>query len=183
VNIARLLKQFPGVRSEDGASLVLPRELALQVAECLKNDPEFKLDYCSNVTGVDYPDRIEKSKAADGSETSKKIPGFLETVYHLYSIENKQGPLAIRVRTADRTNTRVPSLTPIWRAAELQEREAYDLFGIHYIGHPDLRRILMWDDFEDHPMRKDYQEPDDYHYEPTPHDEVLEKARKHYGAA
>jgi NADH-quinone oxidoreductase subunit C len=87
------------------------------------------------------------------------------------------------MRTRDRTaGARLPSLTPIWRSAEFQEREIYDLYGIHFDGHPDLRRILMWDEFKDHPMRKDYVEPDDYEWEPTPHDEVLEKAKLHYPA-
>jgi NADH-quinone oxidoreductase subunit C len=73
----------------------------------------------------------------------------------------------------------IPSLTPLFRSAEFQEREIFDLFGIVFGGHPDLRRILMWDEFKDFPMRKDYVEPDDYEWEPTPHDEVLEKARRH----
>ena len=63
----------------------------------------------------------------------------------------------------------------------LQEREAFDLYGIIFDGHPDLRRILMWDGFKDFPMRRDYVEPDDYEYEPTAHDKVLEKAEKHAG--
>ena len=78
------------------------------------------------------------------------------------------------------TAAHLPSLTPIWRSAEFQEREIFDLYGIHFDGHPDLRRILMWDEFNDHPMRKDYREPDDYEYEPTPHDDVLERAKQHY---
>ena len=73
------------------------------------------------------------------------------------------------------TEVTLPSLTPVWRSAEFQEREIFDLYGIVFEGHPDLRRILMWDEFEDHPMRKDYVEPNDYEYEPTPHDAVLEK--------
>jgi NADH-quinone oxidoreductase subunit C len=73
----------------------------------------------------------------------------------------------------------LPSLTPVWRGAEFQEREIYDLYGIAFDSHPDLRRILMWDGFQDYPMRKDYVEPDDYEYEPTPHDRVLEKAKRH----
>jgi len=68
----------------------------------------------------------------------------------------------------------------VYRGAEFQEREAYDLYGIVFDGHPDLRRILMWEGFQDFPMRKDYEPPDDYEYEPTPHDDVLEKAKQHY---
>jgi NADH-quinone oxidoreductase subunit C len=71
----------------------------------------------------------------------------------------------------------LPSLTPVWRSCILQEREVFDLFGVVFEGHPDLRRLLMWDGFAGHPMRKDYVEPDDYEYEPTPHDRVLERAR------
>jgi NADH-quinone oxidoreductase subunit C len=74
----------------------------------------------------------------------------------------------------------LPSLTPVYRGAEFQEREVYDLFGVVFDGHPDLRRLLLWEGFQDYPMRKDYTEPDDYQYEPTPHGMVLEKARRHY---
>jgi NADH-quinone oxidoreductase subunit C len=85
------------------------------------------------------------------------------------------------MRTIDRGDgARLPSLTPIWRSAEFQEREIFDLYGVRFDGHPDLRRILMWDEFEDHPMRKDYREPDDYEWEPTPHDDVLARAKQHY---
>ena len=95
----------------------------------------------------------------------------------------KHGPLVLRQRTANRSDqVHVASLTPIWRGCEFQEREIYDLYGIVFDGHPDLRRILMWEGFKDFPMRKDYQQPDDYEYEPTPHDEVLEKTRRHHTA-
>jgi NADH-quinone oxidoreductase subunit C len=144
------------------------------------------------VTGVDWPEMVFKESAKvkqviDGVEreieqvTEKKRPGYLEVVYHLYSMELKHGPVILRLRTEDRAEkAHVPSLTPVWRGAEFQEREAFDLYGIIFGGHPDLRRILMWDGFKDFPMRKDYVEPDDYEYEPTPHDEVLEKAKAHY---
>ena len=104
--------------------------------------------------------------------------GYLEAVYHLYSLTRGLGPLVLRLQTQDRNQqTTLPSLTPVWRSAEFQEREAFDLYGIQFEGHPDLRRIMMWDGFEGHPMRKDYVEPDDYEYEPTPHDEVLKRSQ------
>jgi NADH-quinone oxidoreductase subunit C len=173
-------------------SLTIGNEHARDVAKFLRNDPALRLDFCSNVTGIDWLDRTVKrtvkvKKVLDGEEkevnetTEEKIPGYLEAVYHLYSISHKHGPVIIRIRTADRAeNTWLPSLTPVWRSAEFQEREIFDLYGVQFDGHPDLHRILMWDEFEDFPMRKDYREPDDYEYEPTPHDDVLEKARQHY---
>jgi len=95
----------------------------------------------------------------------------------------KHGPVVLRQRTSNRTDpVHLASLTPIYRGAEFQEREIYDLYGIIFDGHPDLRRILMWEGFKDYPMRKDYVPPDDFEYEPTPHDDVLERARKHYPA-
>ena len=173
-------------------SLLVDNAHALAVARLLRDDPALRLDYASNVTGIDWLDKViqEKRKVKqviDGVEREieetieHKRAGYLEVVYHLYSMELKHGPLILRLRTVNRSdNARVPSLTPIWRGAELQEREAYDLYGITFEGHPDLRRILMWDEFQDYPMRKDYIEPDDYEYEPTPHDEVVEKAGRHF---
>jgi NADH-quinone oxidoreductase subunit C len=176
------------------SSLLIDNEHALAVARFLRVDPALRLDFCSNVTGVDWLDRTVKKttkvkRLVDGEEkevdetSEEKIPGYLEAVYHLYSMTHKHGPVIIRTRTSDRaTGAGLPSLTSIWRSAEFQEREIFDLYGIRFEGHPDLRRILMWDEFVDHPMRKDYREPDDYEYEPTPHDDVLEKARQHYTA-
>jgi NADH-quinone oxidoreductase subunit C len=173
-------------------SLLVDNEHAHDVATFLRDDPTLRFDFCSNVTGVDWLDRTVKKtvkvkKMVDGVEkevdetAEEKIPGYLEAIYHLYSMTHKHGPVVVQMRTADRAEgARLPSLTPIWRSAELQEREIFDLYGVHFDDHPDLRRILMWDEFVDHPMRKDYREPDDYEYEPTPHDDVLERARKHY---
>ena len=172
-------------------SLVVDREHALLAAKFLKEDPAYRMDYVSNVTGVDWPETtiketVKTKEVVDGVEreiertTEKKKPGFLEAVYHLYSMELKHGPVILRIRTENRAEgNHLPSLTPVWRGAEFQEREIFDLYGIVFDGHPDLRRILMWDGFKDYPMRKDYVEPDDYEYEPTPHDDVLEKATKH----
>ncbi len=172
---------------------------AVEVATFLRDDPELALDFLSNATGVDWLDKenTEKvkvtraiTKIVDGVEqsaeeivegTKKRIePGCLEAVYHLYSMAKGHGPVVIRLKTVNRTDeVELPSLTPVWRSAEFQEREIFDLFGIVFTGHPDLRRLLMWDEFKDHPMRRDYVEPDDFEYEPTPHDEVLKRAQEH----
>ena len=183
---------LPNSSPSQQPSLLIDNEHALAVAHFLRDDPALRLDFCSNVTGVDWLDRVVKKTVkvktvVDGIEkevdqtTEEKIPGYLEAVYHLYSMAQKHGPVIIRMRTADRAaGARLPSLTAIWRSAEFQEREIFDLYGIRFDGHPDLRRILMWDEFEDYPMRKDYVQPDDFEWEPTPHDEVLARAKQHY---
>ncbi|TAL03327.1 MAG: NADH-quinone oxidoreductase subunit C [Verrucomicrobia bacterium] len=172
-------------------SLLVDREHGLAVAKFLRDDAALHLDYCSNATGVDWPaaeltEKFKVKKVVDGvekevEEVKKTLrPAYLEAVYHLYSMEKKHGPVIIRLRTENRADkNHLPSLTPVWRSCDLQEREIFDLFGIVFDGHPDLRRILMWDGFKDFPMRKDYVAPDDYEYEPTPHDEVLARAKAH----
>jgi len=187
------LTVMPNASPSGQQSLAVASAHAPEVARFLRDDPRLRLDYASNVTGVDWPELVTKEsiktkQVIEGVQreieqtVEKKRPGYLEVVYHLYSMELKHGPVILRLRTEDRAEkAHVPSLTPIWRSAEFQEREVFDLFGIVFDGHPDLRRILMWDEFKDFPMRKDYVEPDDYEYEPTPHDEVLEKAKRHQG--
>ncbi len=172
-------------------SLLVDNEHALAVAGFLREAPDLRFDYASNVTGVDWLDAVVKKsvkakQVIDGVEkeldqtVEEKKPGYLEAIYHLYSMELKHGPLVVRLRTANRgEQNHLSSLTSVWRGAEFQEREIFDLYGVIFGGHPDLRRILMWDEFKDFPMRKDYVEPDDYEYEPTAHDEVLEKAASH----
>lgn len=209
---ARIAARFPGagvtlVLNPGPAaqhSLLLPAAEARAIAEFLRDDPELQLDTCSNVTGIDWPDRevtdtvrrtVAEPPPADApagtapitrlveEKVRRAVPGHLEVVYHLYSVARGHGPLILRLRTEDRgQRVTLPSLTPVWRACEFQEREVYDLFGVMFSGHPDLRRLLMWDEFRDHPMRKDYVEPDDYEWEPTPHDRVLTQARRHYPA-
>jgi NADH-quinone oxidoreductase subunit C len=173
-------------------SLLLDGGHARAVAQFLRDDPALAFDYASNVTGVDWPEKtikekIKVRKVVEGAEKEveevceRKTPAYLEAVYHLYSMARKHGPLILRLRTENRAHrVSLPSLTPVWRSCEFQEREVFDLYGIVFEGHPDLRRILMWPEFTDHPMRKDYVEADDYEYEPTPHEDVLAKARKHY---
>lgn len=185
------LQIIPNGSSSGQHSLQVDNDHASAVALFLRDDPLLRMDYASNVTGVDWLDTVLKQtiktkQIIDGIErdieqtTETPKPGYLEAVYHLYSMQLKQGPIILRLRTENRTDkAQLPSLTPVWRGAEFQEREIFDLYGIRFEGHPDLRRILMWDGFKDHPMRKDYTEPDDYEYEPTAHDEVLARAKAH----
>ena len=168
-------------------SLLVAASDARSVAEFLRD--EWQFDFASNVSGVDWPARkvkesVVRKETVDGVEKEIKetvesdVPGYLEAVYHLYSVAKKSGPITLRVRTGDREkNVTIPSLTPVWKSADFQEREVFDLFGIRFDGHPDLRRILMWDEYADHPMRKDFVAPDDFEYEPTPHDDILSRVK------
>jgi NADH-quinone oxidoreductase subunit C len=175
---ARLQEQIPGCQLElvvNGSpsaqnSLLIDRQHGLEAARVLRG---LELDFCSNVTAVDWPERVQTDKVktkqvVDGVEKEVEqtvkttIPGYLEVVYHLFSMSKKEGPVVVRMRTGNRTDdVTLPSLTPVWRSAEFQEREAFDLYGIVFDGHPDLRRILMWEGFTDYPMRKDYVPPPD----------------------
>ncbi|MBT8036871.1 MAG: NADH-quinone oxidoreductase subunit C [Verrucomicrobiae bacterium] len=195
--VCQLSKDLPNVEvmylenpspSEQHSILVESDDL-VEVMTYLRDSSGLEFDYLSNLSGVDWPNAdvaqkvaIEKSEAEseEGTE-SQSTDGFLEVVYHLYSMARKEGPLVLRARTQDRgENNSIASVTPVYRSAEFQEREAFDLFGIDFTGHPDLRRILMWDEYEDFPMRKDYVNPDDYEYEPTPHADTLKRAEVHY---
>jgi len=172
-------------------SLLVDTEHAFAVASFLRDGASPRFDFLSNATGIDWPvkevsTKVKVKKVVDGVEkdvdevVKTQTGGYLEAVYHLYSIEQREGPVVLRMRTEDRAErVHLPSLTPLWRSAEYQEREIFDLYGIIFDAHPDLRRLLMWEGFEDFPMRRDYVEPDDYEYEPTAHDEVLKRAQAH----
>jgi NADH-quinone oxidoreductase subunit C len=170
-------------------SLLIDPAHAIEVARFLRDDEDLSMDFCSNVTGVDWlpseiSEKVKVKKMVDGVEQESEevrktvVPGYLEVVFHLYSMKKKHGPVILRMRTEDRAEkAHLPSMTSVWRAAEYQEREIFDLYGVIFDGHPDLRRILMWDGFVDHPMRRDYVDPDDFEYEPTAHDNVLKRAQ------
>ncbi|MCS6908543.1 MAG: NADH-quinone oxidoreductase subunit C, partial [Anaerolineales bacterium] len=137
-----LAERFPGkVRRDERKGYegyIVEADALLQVAQTLRD--EMGYDYLSSITGVDYlPD------------------GYMESVYHFYRTTG--GPaLVLKVQTP-RDHAVVPSLVSLYPGAEFQEREAWDLLGIRYEGHPDLRRILMWEGFAGHPLRKDWREP------------------------
>ena len=141
---SELEARVPGLTlTIEGTTLVIPREKLLDVCRWLKDAEPLACDYLADLTAVDYP-----------PDTAGEA-GRLDVVYHLYSMSKKHGPVTLKV-PLPRATPVVASVTPIWRGAEFQEREAYDLFGVRFEGHPDLRRILLWDEFEGHPMRKDY---------------------------
>lgn len=119
--------------------VIVDAEHLLEAGRLLRDQLGF--NFLSSVTGVDL---IEENK--------------MEVVYHAYSINDGGGALVFKVQVG-RDDPVVPSLVPLWPAAEFQEREAYDLLGIRFDGHPDLRRILTWDGFHGHPLRKDWKEP------------------------
>ena len=155
-------------------SLLLKAESAVAVAKFLRDDAELALDYLSNVTGVDWLDKeiVEKvkvtrtvTKTVDGveqtaeetvEETRKRVePGISRWSIIFSRWRRSTGRWCCGcARRTGRDKVELPSLTPVWRSAEFQEREVFDLFGIVFKGHPDLRRILMWDGFKDHPMRQ-----------------------------
>jgi len=115
------------------------------VAEFIFRDPSIKLDWLQNLSGVDY--------VADGKFC---------VVYDLWSFDLRHG-FAIKVYCDRVDEPHIPSVADLWPAADWNEREAYDMFGIIFDGHPDLRRILCADDWEGFPLRKDYIFPREYH--------------------
>ncbi len=142
-SLTRLQESFPeeilGTHSrlgEDTATLK-PEALA-RVARFLKEDPQLRFDFLMDLTAVDH---------------WKRKPRF-ELVYHLYS-RSKNARLRLKA-PVDGSSPEAPSVTPLWPAANWYEREVFDMFGIRFRGHPDLRRILMYEEFQGHPLRKDY---------------------------
>ena len=104
-----------------------------------KEDPRLGFDFLSDITAVDY--------------WQKREPRF-EVVYQLTALKNRQR-LRVRVPVPE-NEAQVESLTPLWKGANFMEREVWDLFGIRFIGHPNLRRVLLYEEFQGHPLRKDY---------------------------
>jgi NADH-quinone oxidoreductase subunit C len=118
--------------------VVVQPEKLVAVASYLRDDSELDFRFLIGVTAVDRLDHFE-------------------VVYHLQSLSHNQ-MLTLKTRAVDHKNPEVPSLVSVWRGAELQEREVYDLMGIRFAGHPDLRRVFLWEGFVGHPLRKDWLE-------------------------
>ncbi|GAB1370277.1 NADH-quinone oxidoreductase subunit C [Candidatus Kapaibacterium sp.] len=131
--------------TEDAANeafIVVKPQRIVEICLVLRDDPNFKFDYMANLTGMDYPNN-------------------LTVVYHLYSIPlNHRIVLKVEL---NKENPSVESVEKVWKTANWHEREAYDMFGIIFENHPFLVRILTPYDWEGHPLRKDYKEPETYH--------------------
>jgi NADH-quinone oxidoreductase subunit C len=133
----KLAEAVPGsVTSSDRSSITVDSAQLYKVAEYLKTAAAMHFDYLTFVTAVDYVD-------------------YFELVYRLVSLQHNQSVI-VKTRCYGRDNPAVPSVTPLWRAAYYQEREIFDLFGIKFEGHPDLRRLLLWEGFQGYPLRRDY---------------------------
>lgn len=148
VSIKDLLQtqfKFEAEWEEELSRLTLPAEQILPVCEFFWKNPATYFDSLSCLTAIDQ-----------GPEAGK-----MEVIYTLYSIPNH---LTIHLRVIlDRSSPTISSVSSIWRTADWHEREAFDLLGIQFSGHPDLRRILLPEDWEGHPLRKDYVEQSKYH--------------------
>ncbi len=118
-------------------TIVVPAARILEIARYLRESPEAAFDLCSDVTATDWPPRAER----------------FDVVYCLYSIRHRHR-LRVKARVAD--HQPIASVTPVWPSSNWLEREVFDMFGIEFTGHPDLRRILMPDDWQGYPQRKDY---------------------------
>jgi NADH-quinone oxidoreductase subunit C len=119
--------------------VILERHGIRESFRFFKEEPKLTFDFLSDITAVDY--------------WEKKEPRF-EVVYQILSLTNRQR-LRVRVPVPE-NDASVESLTPLWRGANFLEREVWDLFGIRFLDHPNLRRILLYEEFQGHPLRKDY---------------------------
>ncbi len=134
---AKLEQQFPGSTIESsGNNLLVKSESLFDLASFLKTTPGLEFDYLTSITAVDYYD-------------------YFELVYQLISIEHNHS-LVLKTRCYDRENPVVPSIVSLYQGADFQEREIYDLMGISFEGHLNLKRSALWQGFEGHPLRRDY---------------------------
>ena len=133
----QLAEKFPESIIESGRDyLVVKNESLLAVAAFLKDTADLDFDYLNFITAVDYYDHFE-------------------VVYMLSSLEHNHS-LVMKARCAGREDPVLPSVTGLWQGADFQEREIYDLMGIRFEGHPNMKRIFLWEGFAGYPLRKDF---------------------------
>ena len=128
--------KFPGTTSIEKNAILVKAESLLDVMSFLKKSPDLAFDYMTTITAVDYFD-------------------YFEVIYLLVSMEKNHG-LTIKTRVFDREQPSLPSVISLWHSADYQEREIYDLMGISFKGHPNLKRIVLWPEFKGYPQRRDY---------------------------
>jgi NADH-quinone oxidoreductase subunit C len=121
----------------DQVSVRVYKDRIVEVCTFLRDTPGLEFDFMTDLTAVDYPTR----------------PQRFDVVIHLYSMTQNH---RLRVKAAVGENETIPTVSGVWKTANWQEREAFDMFGVVFSGHPDLRRILLPEDWEGYPMRKDY---------------------------
>jgi len=137
--VMKLEAAFPGsVVESSGDTIVVKDELLFKVASFLKNTPGLNFDYLNFVTAVDYQTHFE-------------------VIYNLISLDRNHG-LTLKTRLTDREKPVLPSVYSLWKGSDFQEREIFDLFGISFAGHPNLKRIFLWDGFQGYPLRKDFKQ-------------------------
>jgi len=133
----QITKRFPKVLiATSDTSILINSESLLSAVAFLKETAGLDFDYLSSITAVDYDD-------------------YFELIYQLTSIKHNHS-LVLKTRCYGRENPAVPSIVSLYQGADFQEREIYDLMGISFQGHPNLKRLVLWEGFEGHPLRKDY---------------------------
>ena len=134
---AKLEQQFPeSIIESNDTSLIVKSESLFGIISFLKTTPDYEFNYLSGITAVDYLD-------------------YFDVVYHITSMVHNRS-LVVKTRCYGRENLSVPSIVSLYQGANSQEREIYDLMGISFDNHPNLKRLFLWDGFEGHPLRKDY---------------------------
>ena len=133
----RLREAFPNAVATWGEDDVrVQPDAIVEICRFLKDTPDLDMDYLSSITGVDYVESFE-------------------VVYHLTSLTHNHS-LVLKTTVYGREDVELPSVTGVWKGADLQEREVWDLMGINFTGHPNMKRILTWEGFPGHPLRKDH---------------------------
>ncbi|MDY6892596.1 MAG: NADH-quinone oxidoreductase subunit C [Chloroflexota bacterium] len=133
----KIADQFPQAVIESEKDIVLVKsEFVADVCRFLKQTPGLDFNFLVDLAGVDYLD-------------------YIEVVYHLLSLEHSHS-IVLKTRCYDREKPVVPSVTPIWQGADFQEREIFDLLGVRFEGHYNMRRIFLWEGFEGYPLRRDF---------------------------
>lgn len=141
--LQKLKEKFPQVSFVENEyhgdfSITLPKQSIVEVCNFIKTDPDLQFVYCEDITAVDWAKRTDR----------------FTVVYHIFSIKHN---FRLRLRAdVDEKECSIDTVTTVWKAANWQERETYDMYGIKFNNHPDLRRMYMPEEFEYHPLRKDF---------------------------